>query len=74
MPELLLDANSISRVLINLVKNSAESVEEGRDLIINVTTQYLPSEGVVRLSITDNGDGFDEAVIERVFEPYVTTL
>ncbi|SFV86108.1 Nitrogen regulation protein NtrY [hydrothermal vent metagenome] len=73
VPELLLDANSISRVLINLVKNSAESVEEGRDLIVNVTTQYLPSKGVVRLSMTDNGDGFDEAVIERVFEPYVTT-
>ncbi len=73
VPELLLDANSISRVLINLVKNSAESVEEGHDLIVNVTTQYLPSKGIVRLSMTDNGDGFDEAVIERVFEPYVTT-
>jgi nitrogen fixation/metabolism regulation signal transduction histidine kinase len=57
VPELLLDANSISRVLINLVKNSAESVEDGRDLTVSVTTQYLPSEGVVRLSITDNGDG-----------------
>jgi len=55
------------------VKNSAESVEEGRDLIVNITTQYLPFKGVVRLSMTDNGDGFDEAVIERVFEPYVTT-
>ncbi|HAN33796.1 MAG TPA: two-component sensor histidine kinase, partial [Gammaproteobacteria bacterium] len=73
VPELLLDANGISRVLINLVKNSAESVEDSRDLIVSVTTQYLPSEGIVRLSMADNGDGFDEAVIERVFEPYVTT-
>jgi len=73
VPELLLDTNSISRVLINLVKNAAESVEEDRDLVVNVATQYLSEEGIVRLSITDNGDGFDEAVIERVFEPYVTT-
>ena len=73
VPELLLDANGISRVLINLVKNSAESVEDSRDLTVSVTTQYLPSEGIVRLSMADNGDGFDEAVIERVFEPYVTT-
>ncbi len=27
----------------------------------------------MRLSIADNGDGFDETVIEHVFEPYVTT-
>ncbi len=73
VPELLLDANSISRVLINLVKNAAESVEEDRNLTVNITTQYLDDEGVVRLSVADNGDGFDEEVIERVFEPYVTT-
>ncbi len=73
VPELLLDANSISRVLINLVKNAAESVEEGRDLTVNITTQYLDDERIVRLSVKDDGDGFDEEVIERVFEPYVTT-
>jgi len=73
VPKLLLDANSISRVLINLVKNASESVEEDQDLIINITTQYLVSDGIVRLSVQDNGEGFDEAVIERVFEPYVTT-
>jgi len=73
VPELLLDANSISRVLINLVKNAAESVEEDRNLTVNITTQYLDDEGIVRLSVADDGDGFDEEVIERVFEPYVTT-
>jgi nitrogen fixation/metabolism regulation signal transduction histidine kinase len=59
--------------LINLVKNATESVEEGQNLIVNITTRYLVSEGIVRLSVQDNGEGFDEAVIERVFEPYVTT-
>ena len=59
--------------MINLVKNSAESVEEDRDSTVNIATQYLPSKGIVRLSIVDDGDGFEEAVIERVFEPYVTT-
>ena len=73
VPELLLDANSISRVLINLIKNATESVEEDQNLIVNITTQYLVSEGIVRLSVQDNGEGFDDAVIERIFEPYVTT-
>ncbi|SMN13235.1 Nitrogen regulation protein NtrY [Bathymodiolus heckerae thiotrophic gill symbiont] len=73
VPKLLLDANSISRVLINLVKNAAESIEQEDDLIINITTQYLKDECIVRLSIEDNGDGFEKSVLERVFEPYVTT-
>ncbi len=73
VPELLLDANSISRVLINLIKNATESVSKQRDLQINIATRYLALEGIVRLSIQDNGDGFDKAVIKRVFEPYVTT-
>ena len=73
MPKLLLDTNNISRVLINLVKNAAESVEQKRDLNIKIATQYLPSQGMVRLTVEDNGDGFDAEVIDRVFEPYVTT-
>ncbi|MCS5589657.1 MAG: ATP-binding protein, partial [Candidatus Thioglobus sp.] len=72
-PKLLLDNNNISRVLINLIKNATESVEKKRDLEIKITTRYLPFQSVVRLTIQDNGDGFDELVIDRVFEPYVTT-
>jgi nitrogen fixation/metabolism regulation signal transduction histidine kinase len=73
VPRLLLDTNNISRVLINLVKNAAESVEQKRDLNVKITTQYLPSQGIVRLTVQDDGDGFDTAIIDRVFEPYVTT-
>ncbi|SMM97945.1 Nitrogen regulation protein NtrY [uncultured Candidatus Thioglobus sp.] len=73
VPKLLLDANNISRMLINLIKNASESVEKERDLTINITTEYLNNEGIVRLNIKDNGNGFDESVLERVFEPYITT-
>ncbi len=73
VPELFLDANSISRVLINLVKNAIEAVESGRDLIVRITTKYIKDERIVRLSIEDNGDGFTESILESVFEPYVTT-
>ena len=73
LPTLMLDPNSISRVLINLVKNATESVEEDRHLKVNISTCYLQEEGLVRLSIQDDGDGFDKAIIDKVFEPYVTT-
>lgn len=73
VPELLLDASSISRVLINLIKNATEAVDEGTDLVIRITTQYIKDERIVCLSIEDNGSGFSESVLESVFEPYVTT-
>jgi two-component system nitrogen regulation sensor histidine kinase NtrY len=72
IPLLLLDSVSLSRVLINLVKNAAESSPH-EAIQVNIVTQYLPKEGLVRLSVIDNGEGFDEEVLDRVFEPYVTT-
>ncbi|MCH9746224.1 MAG: HAMP domain-containing protein [Proteobacteria bacterium] len=72
IPPLLLDSVSLSRVLINLVKNAAESSSH-ENILVNIVTQYLPEKNVVRLSVIDNGKGFDEGVLDRVFEPYVTT-
>lgn len=73
VPKLLLDANSISRVLINLVKNAVEAGKKEHDLIVTIATQYFADERIVRLSVKDNGSGFDVSVLESVFEPYVTT-
>ncbi len=39
---------------------------------IEVQTEVL-EHGRLRLSIRDNGAGFPEALMARVFEPYVTT-
>ena len=72
IPPLLLDAVSLSRVLINLIKNSVESSLD-KQTLVKISTQYLPKKHLVRLSVTDNGEGFNEEVLDRVFEPYVTT-
>ncbi len=72
IPPLLLDPTSLSRVLINLVKNSAESSLRS-NITVNIVTEYLADKGLVRLSVTDDGEGFNKDVLDRVFEPYVTT-
>jgi len=72
-PDLMLDSSSMSRVLINLVKNSYEAAEGKDQVVINIATKYIKKDGVVKLTITDNGIGFDEEVLDKVFEPYVTT-
>jgi len=72
IPPLLLDAVSLSRVLINLIKNSVES-SLNKQTLVKISTHYLPKKHLVRLSVTDNGEGFNEEILDRVFEPYVTT-
>jgi len=72
-PDLMLDSSSMSRVLINLVKNSYEAAEEKDQVVIDIATKYIKNDSVVKLTITDNGIGFDKEVLDKVFEPYVTT-
>jgi len=73
LPKLQLDKDSISRVLINLIKNSIESKKKKSELNIVIKSQILKDENIVRMTIVDNGVGFPVDILDQVFEPYVTT-
>lgn len=73
LPKLYLDENAISRVLINLIKNSIEAIDKKRKLNIFIKTYYRLSDNIVVMTIIDDGNGFDEKFINTVFEPYITT-
>jgi nitrogen fixation/metabolism regulation signal transduction histidine kinase len=66
IPQLKLDKESISRVLINLIKNSLEA--QANKIII--TTKLVDNS--VLLIIADDGKGFDKNIINQIFEPYIT--
>lgn len=38
-----------------------------------VSTQWLPEAGRVRLCVSDSGTGFAAHILQRAFEPYITT-
>lgn len=75
-PSVAADAQQIRQVLHNLVQNGLEAQETealqsgGR---VKIITQWLPSAARVRMTVQDNGPGFTDAVLQRAFEPYVTT-
>ena len=73
LPKLQLDKDSISRALINLIKNCIESKKKKTKLNIVIKSQFLEDEGIVRLTVVDNGNGFPVNILDQVFEPYVTT-
>ncbi|WP_416678997.1 sensor histidine kinase [Candidatus Pseudothioglobus sp. Uisw_016] len=73
LPKLQLDKDAISRVLINLIKNAIEAKKEKGKLNIEIKSRIRKKEGIVRLTVIDNGNGFSKDIIDKVFEPYITT-
>ena len=75
LPQVRADSAQIRQVLHNLVQNAQDALEHrkttGEQPMIEVCTEVAGDK--VRLSVTDNGGGFPEEMMARIFEPYVTT-
>jgi nitrogen fixation/metabolism regulation signal transduction histidine kinase len=84
LPRVMGDATQLRQVIHNLLQNAQDAVADRAGLGIaprvEVATEairYKGSDGdrqtAVRLSITDNGPGFSPKILNRAFEPYVTS-
>ena len=71
LPMALGDASKVRQVLHNLLQNAEHAVMEASRPQIIVRTATV-NDSVV-LSVRDNGPGFPEQLMARVFEPYVTS-
>jgi nitrogen fixation/metabolism regulation signal transduction histidine kinase len=75
LPPVWADSAQIRQVIHNLVQNAQDALENRKEPrpapAVEVCTELAGDR--VRLSVTDNGDGFPEELMTRVFEPYVTT-
>lgn len=72
------DAQQITRVLTNILKNASEAVSEsGRDqdgwIRISLTQQAVRKGLRTTVLVEDNGPGLPETDLVRLTEPYVTT-
>ena len=77
LPPILGDATQLRQVVHNLVQNALDAVAERAHGRVQVSTAaVLGDRGdlrAVRLSVSDNGPGFADNVLQRAFEPYITT-
>jgi nitrogen fixation/metabolism regulation signal transduction histidine kinase len=75
LPPVWADPAQIRQVIHNLVQNAQDALQSpaagGVRPAIEVRTELAGDR--VRLSVSDNGDGFPEELMARIFEPYVTT-
>jgi nitrogen fixation/metabolism regulation signal transduction histidine kinase len=77
LPPIMGDATQLRQVIHNLVGNALDAIAEQPGGRAEVSTEVLRHEDGrprgVRLSVLDNGPGFADHVLNRAFEPYVTT-
>jgi signal transduction histidine kinase len=70
------DPDQLQQVIVNLVTNAGQAIgDRCGKIIVSLSTVAAPGQAArsVRLSVVDDGCGMDEAVAQRVFEPFFTT-
>jgi nitrogen fixation/metabolism regulation signal transduction histidine kinase len=75
LPRVWADGAQIRQVIHNLIQNAQDALEnmrqQGTPPTIEVRTELAGDR--VRLAVSDNGGGFPEELLARIFEPYVST-
>jgi len=71
LPRVVGDPAQLRQVIHNLLQNAQDALADSANPSIVVRSE--PAAGGVRVIITDNGNGFPEPLMQRAFEPYVTS-
>ena len=74
------DQNQFELALLNLTVNARDAMPEGGQVTISATEETVPHEtqklaagAYVRIRVSDNGEGMDDATLRRATEPFFTT-
>lgn len=75
VPIIAADPDRIRQVLNNLIINARDALEDRDDGLITIVTHYKSAgeQSRIEIQVNDNGPGLDETLLDRLFEPYVTT-
>ncbi|MDB5929599.1 MAG: multi-sensor signal transduction histidine kinase, partial [Polaromonas sp.] len=79
LPDVMVDRILIEQVLINLMKNAAESIAQShrptaqRNVELRVVPKQIDAQSVVEFSVLDSGRGLAPEVMERLFEAFYST-
>ena len=79
LPEVMVDPILIEQVLINLMKNAAESIEQAhlpvarRSVELRVVPKTIQEQKVIEFSVMDSGKGISPDVMSRLYEAFYST-
>lgn len=64
---------SIKIVIYNLINNAVEAFKEVKQTDGKIVVSETLKNGIFEISISDNGPGMTEEIIENIFNPFYTT-
>lgn len=71
LPAIRCSADSLQQILVNLILNARDALADIRQPQIKII--FSPIEGMLELSVTDNGPGIPQDVQPKIFDPFFTT-
>jgi two-component system NtrC family sensor kinase len=71
LPRLQCDPTQIEQVLLALIVNAADAMPKGGNLWVE--SRLVEDDGMVALSVRDDGSGIPPDILPKIFEPFVTT-
>jgi two-component system, NtrC family, nitrogen regulation sensor histidine kinase GlnL len=82
LPEVQGDAEKLTQVILNLLRNAVDAVAGRADAEITLETAVAPlrlraasgrTRPLARISVLDNGRGIAEPMLQRLFTPFATS-
>ncbi|MEB3046447.1 response regulator [Rhizobium mulingense] len=75
---LLVDSNQLELALLNLFVNARDALESGGAVTVAAAPEEARPTGLaggnyIKISVSDDGEGMDEATVLRAAEPFFTT-
>ena len=71
LPDIPLDVGRFRQVLLNVINNAADAMTNGGTL--SIATHASPDRSTIELDVCDDGTGIDPAMLDQVFDPFVST-
>jgi signal transduction histidine kinase len=65
--------NEFAQVIVNLITNAKEAILEQKSRHGHIRVAIGQENGTAWMSVSDNGGGVPENILDKVFDPYFTT-